>query len=328
MAVTPRFLRSGIATGILGRLAGGTGAAQPLSITELKLLMDQANRSGVGAPVGSTAFANPTAVAKDTAVNGTAVTAMRSDAAPAVQKASASVFGIVKVDGTSITESGGVISAGASGGPDGRFTTTPVNPGFDPFMIYNGSIVLSNSNKTATPSSGSPYNYAYGAPARFTGKRYFEVVPGSTSFENVGVCGSGGHIVDLDAGSPGNFGSFAGQVGWEPGGQIAAAFPGTGNIVTIATYNSWSSGDTLCIALDLDNLLIWFRVNGGNWNNSGTADPATSTGGLFVPMLLTNASNGLLWPGLNMGNTAATSLHLLTADLTQAVPAGFTAWAS
>lgn len=60
--------------------------------------------------------ANPTAVAKDTAVNGTASTFMRSDAAPAIQKATASQFGIVKVDGTTITETGGVISAAGGGG--------------------------------------------------------------------------------------------------------------------------------------------------------------------------------------------------------------------
>lgn len=73
--------------------------------------------SGTGASCGGTActFANPTATAADTAVNGSATTCMRSDAAPAVQKASSSVFGIVKVDGTTITSSGGVISASSSG---------------------------------------------------------------------------------------------------------------------------------------------------------------------------------------------------------------------
>jgi hypothetical protein len=55
--------------------------------------------------------ANPTATASDTAVNGSATTWMRSDAAPAIQKASSSQFGVVEVDGTTITASGGVISA-------------------------------------------------------------------------------------------------------------------------------------------------------------------------------------------------------------------------
>ena len=54
---------------------------------------------------------NPTATASDTAINGTSTAYMRSDAAPAVQKASSSVFGVVKVDNTTLTASGGVISA-------------------------------------------------------------------------------------------------------------------------------------------------------------------------------------------------------------------------
>ena len=58
-------------------------------------------------PVG----ANPTATAGPTAVNGSASTFMRSDGAPAVQKASSSQFGIVEVDGTTITATAGVITA-------------------------------------------------------------------------------------------------------------------------------------------------------------------------------------------------------------------------
>lgn len=58
-----------------------------------------------------TANANPSALAKETAVNGVASTYMRSDAAPAVQKATSSLFGIVKVDGITITATSGVISA-------------------------------------------------------------------------------------------------------------------------------------------------------------------------------------------------------------------------
>lgn len=59
--------------------------------------------------------ANPSATAGDAAVNGSASTFLRSDGAPAIQKGSSSVFGIVKVDGTSITAASGVISAVAGG---------------------------------------------------------------------------------------------------------------------------------------------------------------------------------------------------------------------
>jgi hypothetical protein len=61
---------------------------------------------------GSTG-ANPTAIGSDTAVNGVATTFMRSDGAPAIQKASASQFGVVEVDGTTIVATAGVISFNA-----------------------------------------------------------------------------------------------------------------------------------------------------------------------------------------------------------------------
>lgn len=72
--------------------------------------------------LGGASGANPTATASDVAVNGSAGTFMRSDAAPAVQKASSSQFGLVKVDGTTITASGGVISAVSSGGGGSAWT--------------------------------------------------------------------------------------------------------------------------------------------------------------------------------------------------------------
>lgn len=59
--------------------------------------------------------ANPTAVASDVAVNGSSPNFMRADAAPAIQKASSSQFGLAKVDGTTITAAGGVISATPGG---------------------------------------------------------------------------------------------------------------------------------------------------------------------------------------------------------------------
>jgi hypothetical protein len=98
-----RGLRDRIPSGyILGRTDSGEGPAHLIKISDV-----QGKSKTVVVPVG----ANPTGIAKDTAVNGSALTFMRSDAAPAVQKASSSQFGIVEVDGTSITATGGVISA-------------------------------------------------------------------------------------------------------------------------------------------------------------------------------------------------------------------------
>ena len=74
-------------------------------------------------PIG----ANPTATAGPVAVNGSATTFMRSDAAPAVQKASSLQFGIVEVDGTTITATGGVISS-TGGGSSGANPTATAGP--------------------------------------------------------------------------------------------------------------------------------------------------------------------------------------------------------
>lgn len=77
--------------------------------------------SDAGSACGGSSLtpANPTATAGPSAVNGAASTYMRSDAAPAVQMGSAAQPGILQVDGVSITETGGVISAAGS---------TPGNP--------------------------------------------------------------------------------------------------------------------------------------------------------------------------------------------------------
>lgn len=96
---------------ILGRQSQGDG---PVEVLDLTQVLQRAGAIG-GAPVTVPVGANPTATASDTAVNGSAATFMRSDGAPAVQKGSSSQFGIIKVDGTTITESSGVISAPGSG---------------------------------------------------------------------------------------------------------------------------------------------------------------------------------------------------------------------
>jgi hypothetical protein len=72
---------------------------------------------GTGGGGGSDIFpGDPTAIAGDLAISGTLTTYMRSDAAPAIQLASATVFGLAKVDGTSILAASGVLSVPGGGG--------------------------------------------------------------------------------------------------------------------------------------------------------------------------------------------------------------------
>lgn len=68
--------------------------------------------------------------------------------------------------------------------------------------------------------------------------------------------------------------------------------PSNGNVlcnsVIIGTGAAFStSGQVVDVALDLDNKLLWYRVNAGNWNNSATAHPDTGAGGFSYSALAT-----------------------------------------
>lgn len=88
-----------------------------------------------------TLAANPSATAGPTAINGTADTFMRSDAAPAVQVGSDTQLGLLQVDGTTITAVAGVITSIGGGGGGGSWL--PLVSGSEPpIFITDGAGVL------------------------------------------------------------------------------------------------------------------------------------------------------------------------------------------
>lgn len=96
-------------------------------------------------------------------------------------------------------------------------------------------------------------------------------------------------------------------------------------IASGSTLGALTTGNTIGIALDLDAQRIWFRVApSGNWNGSGTANPATNVGGLDIsgfcagmnvyPLAMTATSGTRVVVG-NFGDSAFSGT----------TPAGFTA---
>lgn len=204
------------------------------------------------------------------------------------------------------------------------FTTIPANPGWDPkYTGPVGGVVLSNSNKRAAPASGGPYNHMMGTPANYAGKRYFEFKPAATGFTAMGVVGPGGHLKNGDGNVLGN---YQGQMGWASGGGITTVKQQSSSF-TLATIQTWAANDILGIAVDLDLDLIWFRTNGGNWNNSGANNPATATGGIDLTWVFAGGGTHLVWPA-GSGTAANYDMFLKAADFTQAIPATFVAWAT
>jgi hypothetical protein len=88
---------------------------------------------------------------------------------------------------------------------------------------------------------------------------------------------------------------------------------------TSITLGARASGNVIGIATDLDNREIWFRVApSGNWNNSGTADPATNTGGITIPA-------GTMVPFCTFNASPITfAANFGASSFTGAVPSGFT----
>ena len=192
--------------------------------------------------------------------------------------------------------------------------------GWNPYTV--GGATLSASNTVAT-AAGSDYNYGqmYAWPPKQGGKRYFEITPPNTNFSVYGLASYPTNVYGNVQGGQFNQNPLAGHLTWTTGGTVGVAID-TNNTFTIGTAAGWSGGNTLCFAVDLDAQTIWVRTNGGNWNNSGAANPDTNTGGFSMVRM------GLLpWvPGGNNGGAGNTVINLGTSAFAQTKPTTFTSW--
>ena len=102
-------------------------------------------------------------------------------------------------------------------------------------------------------------------------------------------------------------------------GNILLNGSATGSTFGVA----FATGDVLCIAWNSGTERIWFRLNGGNWNNDGSANPATSTNGIDI-----SVAEGLYLGLYFQGAIASRAVTIRTeaAEYTQTPPSGFTSW--
>jgi len=84
-----------------------------------------------------------------------------------------------------------------------------------------------------------------------------------------------------------------------------------------------SAGGVVCIAVDVDARLVWFR-NGaaGNWNGSATANPATGVGGYSIAPIMSSAFSVYALASQNNTGTNITA-NFGTSAFTGTVPSGF-----
>jgi hypothetical protein len=183
--------------------------------------------------------------------------------------------------------------------------------------LKNAEITLSNGALTVDMSAAASMSAVSAVDSASSGKYYWETT----------VVGDGGGNLIVGATSPSfsyNGGNYVGRdtfsLGYDRDNRVLY------NNGTIATLVTYTAGDIIGVALDITNSKIWFRKNGGDWNNDviGNQNPATNTGGYDISTL---TADGAV--------RAAISLHIDADQVTtnfgatafsQTAPSGFTKW--
>jgi hypothetical protein len=185
--------------------------------------------------------------------------------------------------------------------------------------------IWDSGNKSASISLGRQSVVAYTNAANGTwkgvrattsqsnGKLYLEFVPG--------YIGNNGFLVGFGNSSY----STATQVG---SNSNSFGFQSQGSTYTIA--GGWQAmskmGEVVQVAIDLTNKLVWARTDRStNWNNSGTADPATGVGGKSY------STTGALFPVVSLFDGSGLNFCYINAGafpFVGTLPSGFSAWDS
>lgn len=181
------------------------------------------------------------------------------------------------------------------------------------------AVTLSGGNLVATNTGTASLNQGVrvaDANGKTSGKHYFEItctVANLSLNSLVGICTTTSTYPTL--GTTLAFG-VVGNAAVRQNGNLWTNGVNTG--VTIGVFGA--AGQTVSVAVDLDNRQIWFRRL-TLWNNSGTADPATNTGGFAIP-------SGIMVPFCTFGGTSGAAGNVYTANFgastfLKAVPVGF-----
>jgi hypothetical protein len=198
----------------------------------------------------------------------------------------------------------------AASAPPATTTWNPADKGAD--------ITLTNGNLTATDNNVPAGNFmsVRAIASHSSGKFYYETTTttvGGTS----ALPGMGNSTASLTA----FLGADANAVSFWPSGTVDI------NNTIVTTIQTWATGDTVGIAVDLTAQLIWFQTThlgvAGNWNNSGTANPATGVGGVSISTM----AAGPYFPMVMVHDTTCShAANFGATAYTQTPPSGFGNW--
>jgi hypothetical protein len=179
-------------------------------------------------------------------------------------------------------------------------------------------ISLSGGNLTALGTAGWTGSVRV-VDGQSTGKYYWECT------FNASAAGSGvGANISALAIATIFSGAGTGQAGVVQNGSVYVDGSTTITVGGVGSqtisFGTITSGTVICVAIDVPNKLIWWRLGAaGNWNNNASRNPATGAGGVSIPNIST------AYPSLSFGGADTIIANFGSSAFTGAVPSGFTA---
>lgn len=185
---------------------------------------------------------------------------------------------------------------------------------WDPSYLGSG-LVLSNGNKTITQSSSGTETSALATYIVNDGDKVMfsitmDVYDGRPEWSAIGF---GTHAADLTTYLGYDYESIAAFTN----GKV---FYNDSVEANVSTFQS--NGAVIDMAVDKVNQTWYWRVNGGDWNNNPSADPATNTGGVaFVDWATYSGYLGVTVYNYPSGSAGQFTINTTS---TYSVPSGFT----
>jgi hypothetical protein len=186
------------------------------------------------------------------------------------------------------------------------------------FLDYDSeTLSLSNNDKTVSCSTATSWGTARSFNGRVSGKYYVEATMDSgDTYLDVGILGPDDNISSGEA-YPGSSVS-----GWGWIAQTSEVRNASRNVLSMGS--SYTSGDIIGMAVDLDNDLLYFSKN-GTWVVA-CGNPNTPTGGVDI------SSRGLIAMHLGLGSGYNTDCQITMnfgqSSFNYSVPTGYTEWQS
>ena len=172
------------------------------------------------------------------------------------------------------------------------------------------AIVLSNGNYTATlPDDNFGVTARAYRKAPVGAKRYFELTAGGPS--------PGAGVATAAATLSVYLGAEQSSIGWFQN------LIQSNSIIPVADLPQFQGGDVLGVAINDTANLIWVRVKSGispctDWNNIGSDDPATDTGGIGYASL-----GGAFYPAMSADHQGDGMTLNLGPNFACAAPSGY-----